>query len=215
MELAAAALARVPLHGPETGEQIGVAVDRHRRLLAHVPGRDRQEPGGIDIPCVRNEHDAVSVSDAEAPPDGGAPDGGLVKPFRPHSNGRHPAKVGGLRRLDGERGSLGEVVQPVVEHLALAGPDLSQISATPRADQIEETPPHDPQTQEEPVDFRQARHSIGGNQGVDLKRNPRFPDVTFRLHGGREAALHAAEPIVDLGRSTVDAERHALDPARF
>lgn len=78
-KLAEAALAAILIGVAEARKYLRMTVDRYRALSAYVPGRYRQESGRIDIPGVRDEHNAVTVSDSKAPSDRRLADRGVVQ----------------------------------------------------------------------------------------------------------------------------------------
>ena len=190
----------------ELAEQGGVAVDIDDVVLEDAADGQRQEASGADVARIRNEHDAMAITDAIAA--GGS---GLADLFAGHAFGTHAfqdnsAEGGGFGGSDGEVGLATRCVDPFHEGFALfRGKWLQDFTAT-YGDKKEKAPAGDVERLEEFVDGGQAGGGLGGGEGVDLDGHFQFLSPGESLHGAVEGAGDAADCVVVFGGGTIEGE---------
>ena len=198
---------------PESPGERALPIDVEGARCARVPLGEREEARWLDLPGVRDEHDAVAVAQAEAGPSGRTDAGfGTARPFRAGLLEGHAPVVGRLGRRDDERGVPRPLPEPHEESLARAGRQLAERAAAADLDEEEETPPCGPGPVDQVRDGREVGEGLGRRERVHLERDAFFDSRSDGRHRPIEAARHAPEPVVPGGVGAVQAERHGFDP---
>jgi hypothetical protein len=84
-----------------------MAIDFHDVIPASISGGDGQEPGGLDIPRVRDEQEAVAVVN---PADRAMEAVGVLEAGSLEGDGRRPSAASALRRWMATRRYIGAAV---------------------------------------------------------------------------------------------------------
>ena len=113
------------------------------RGVTHVTGGKRQEAGRIDRAVMRDEQDAVPITDAEAPRERHARDRRGVAPGAFETPYRDAMVMQRLGRLDRKGSFAPEIEEPADQPFGLRGSHLAQVRSTAHADEEEKAPAHD------------------------------------------------------------------------